>query len=280
MDRSCTLTGMLIGLVVLLTATTVRAGSKVTLGQRWPAAQQLPLDRIDHAPFDALLKKYVDPSGLVDYGRWKASSADMRALDAYLNLLSRGAPGQSVPRNAAMAFWINAYNAVTIRGILREYPTSSIRNHTARVFGYNIWKDLLLTVGGRGVSLSQIENDYLRRMGDPRIHFAIVCASIGCPKLRNEAYVAERLDEQLTDNARAFFADPRKLRYDARARQLAVSPILKWYAGDFGPTLQQQLATIAPYLSDPAARQAAASGAVRVTFLPYDWGLNDQAARR
>ncbi|MFV2070109.1 MAG: DUF547 domain-containing protein [Pirellulales bacterium] len=266
--------------MVLVPATGLLAGAKVTLGRQWPAGQQLRLDRIDHATFDVLLKKYVDPQGLVDYGTWKASPADMQGLDAYIELLSRGDPNRSGSRDATMAFWINAYNAVTIRGILREYPTSSIRNHTARVFGYNIWNDLLLNVGGRPVSLGQMENEILRKMGDPRIHFAIVCASIGCPKLRNEAYTPDRLEEQLAKNAHDFFADSQKFRYDPAASQMALSPILQWYASDFGATAEQQLATISPYLPDEAARQAAARGAARLSFLGYDWGLNDQARRR
>ena len=108
-------------------------------------------------------------------------------------------------RESQLAFWINAYNAVTIRGILREYPTTSIRSHTPRLFGYHIWKDLKLYVGGKPYSLDQIEYEVLRQMDEPRIHFATVCASISYPNLLNEAYVPGELEIQLAANAKDFF---------------------------------------------------------------------------
>ncbi len=178
-----------------------------------------------------------------------------------------------------MAFWINAYNAVTVRGILREYPTTSIRNHTAKIFGYNIWKDLLLVVGGRSYSLEDIEHKVLRHMRDPRIHFAIVCASKGCPRLRNEAYTAERLERQLDDNARHFFAQRQNFRYDPARRHFELSSILKWFGRDFGEDDRAVLRAIAPFLPESAS-QVASTGGVTVSYLTYDWSLNDQPARR
>jgi hypothetical protein len=200
----------------------------------------------------------------------------VRALDGYLNRLSAASFGPTTSREVQLAFWINAYNAVTVKGILREYPTSSIRNHTAKLFGYNIWKDLQLLVSGKPYSLDAMEHEILRKMGEPRIHFAIVCASVGCPPLRNEAYVAARIDQQLTDNAQVFFADPSKLQFDVNAGTLEVSPILSWFAADFGANAAEQLRIVAPYM--PAAAQALAGGGrARVSYLDYDWGLNDQA---
>ena len=115
-------------------------------------------------------------------------------------------------------------------------------------------------------------------MGDPRIHFAIVCASIGCPPLRNEAYTAENLDAQLTDNAKRFFADPKKFASSPQG-ELKLSKILSWFAEDFGPNQAAQLRTIAPYLPTPTAQSLANSGRARVSYLGYDWGLNDQGAQ-
>ncbi len=114
-------------------------------------------------------------------------------------------------------------------------------------------------------------------MGEPRIHFAIVCALIGCPRLLNEAYVPKKLDQQLTATARAFFADPNKFRYDAAQKSIAVSPILEWYGKDFGDTQAEQMRRIAPHLPDPAAQKVAESGNAQVTYLDYNWSLNDQA---
>jgi hypothetical protein len=167
-----------------------------------------------------------------------------------------------------------------VRGILREYPTTSIRNHTAKLFGYNIWKDLVLPVEGKNYSLEQIEHEVLRKMSEPRIHFAIVCASIGCPRLLNRAYSASELDEQLSANAKAFFADKSKFTFDARRRTIQVSPILEWFATDFGATSAEQLRTIAPYLPDEAARKLALSESASVSYLDYDWNLNDRKTVR
>jgi len=256
------------------------AGPIVTVGRNVPANQRVDVEGIDHSVWNALLTQYVDANGMVDYTTWKKSVDDVRNLDDYLVRLSGARFSQKSSPETRLAFWINAYNAVTVRGILREYPTTSIRNHTAKLVGYNIWKDLQLIVDGKPYSLEQIEHDILRKMGEPRIHFAIVCASIGCPRLLNEAYTSERLEAQLTTNTKAFFADRTKFRYDARAQTIAVSPILKWFAEDFGANQSQQLRRIAPYLPDAAAQQLAQNGAARVSYLEYDWGLNDRRSAR
>lgn len=259
--------------------TTCVAGPTVTVGRNVPANQQVPVDRINHSAWNSLLAKYVDTKGFVNYKSWKASAADQQSLDAYIQHLSAASFPANATREAKLAFWINAYNAVTVKGILKEYPTTSIHNHTAKVVGYNIWKDLQLLVEGRSYSLEAIEHEVLRKMGEPRIHFAIVCASIGCPRLLNEAYTADKLDEQLTVNTKAFFADPTKFNTDTRTGTIQVSPILSWFANDFGGSTAAQMKTIAPYV--PAQAQAlASSGNARVKYLGYDWGLNDQAKLR
>ena len=213
---------------------------------------------------------------MVNYSRWKATASDVSQLNDYLTHLSQADLKQRATRESKLAFYVNAYNAVTIHGILREYPTNSIRNHTAKVFGYNIWHDLLLRVGNGQLSLDQIEHEVLRKMREPRIHFAIVCASIGCPPLRNEAYRPERIENQLMDNARVFFADSTKFRYDADAARVEMSPILDWFGEDFGSTTAARLKAIAPYLPDEPSRRLAASGQAQVSFLDYDWGINDK----
>lgn len=262
--------------VVLVVVANSRAGGKVTVGQSWPANQRVSMDQIDHRPLDSLLQKYVDKRGMVNYTAWRANAADTASLDRYLAHLSQASLKVQASREGIFAYWINAYNAVTLKGILREYPTTSIRNHTAKVVEYNIWKDLLLVVGDQKVSLEDIEHKVLRKMNEPRIHFAIVCASIGCPKLSNRAFFPQSLDAQLTQNTRDFFADPTKFRSDSGAGQIQVSPILKWFAEDFGANTSEMLKRIAPYLPDQAAQQLAASGRASVGYLDYDWGLNDR----
>jgi hypothetical protein len=259
-------------MVVILPA--LVSGADIIVGPAIPAAQRRPLSRIDHSAWNTLLQKYVDDRGMVNYRNWQASSKDLQTLDQYLQQLGQS-NGQGT-REEKLAFWINAYNALTIKGILREYPTSSIRNHTAKVFGYNIWKNLKLQVGGTPVSLDDMEHQILRKMNEPRIHFAIVCASIGCPRLLNEAYQADTLDEQLTRNAKAFFADSTKFQYDSAQQTFRVSPILEWFGEDFGESTPAQLKRVAAWIPDPKVAQVAASGRGTITYLDYDWGLNAQ----
>lgn len=267
-------------LVAVASGQPAYAGSKVYVGSQIASSRQVSMDRIDHATWNVILRKYVDTDGMVDYRALHASSTDVRAIDGYLQTLSAANPQARASRDSQLAFWINAYNAVTVRGILREYPTSSIRNHTAKLYGYNIWKDLQLYVGGQPYSLEQIEHEVLRKMGEPRIHFAIVCASIGCPRLLNEAYVTDRVQQQLDTNARDFFARSQNFHYDQAGRRFHLSSILSWFDEDFGSNQAAQLRTIAAWLPSDAARQAAMQNAVRVSFLDYNWNLNEQATSR
>lgn len=252
------------------------AGTKVTVGGNLPANRQVSMDQIDTSQWDELLKRYVDTNGNVNYAAWKQSASDVRSLEAFLGYLSSANPNAPAAPAAKLAFWINAYNALTIHGILREYPTTSIRNHTAKLFGYNIWDDLLLTVGGKPYSLNQIEHEVLRPMGEPRIHFAIVCASRSCPRLLAEAYTSDRLDAQLNINTQVFFADAGNFRYDPSARRFQLSSILDWFGDDFGKDQAAQLRRIAPYLPTREAQDAASTNSVSVSYLDYDWGLNER----
>ncbi len=216
------------------------------------ATPHVSLDKVDHSVWDRLLKKRVDDNGMVDYAGWKASRSDMGALKQYLSVLGRGDPAASTTKQGKLAFWINAYNALTVYGILEVYPTSSIRNHTAKFIGYNIWDDLLLPVRNKKYSLNTMEHKILRKLGEPRIHFAIVCASIGCPRLLNEAYTPKKLESQLADNTRDFFSRQRNLQVDLNRRQVRVSSILDWFGKDFGPTPQKALARLAEYMPNDA----------------------------
>ena len=268
------LSGGLILVCAFLVLGTSGQSQTIVLGRNWPADQQVSVSDADHHSWSMLLGRYVDEQGNVDYAGWQKSTEGLQALDAYLNHLSQADLDTQASRPARMAFWINAYNAVTMRGILREYPTTSIQNHVSRFGGYNIWRDLLLLVDGKPYSLGQMEHDILRPMQEPRIHFAIVCASRGCPRLLDEAYTPARLEDQLTLGARSFFADPTKFRYESETNTIYVSPILNWYASDFGSNQREQFKTIAPFLPSDEARRITAQP--RVRFLDYDWSLNDQ----
>ncbi|MEL6108759.1 MAG: DUF547 domain-containing protein [Planctomycetota bacterium] len=262
-------------LIALATVSTVAwAGRPVYVGE--PTSRTIAISSIRHDDWNTLLQKYVDKDGLVDYAGWKANAADRAKLQQYLSHLSTASLKTNSTSNEQLAFWINAYNAVTVEGILREYPTSSIRNHTAKVVGYNIWKDLKLHVDDQSISLDAIEHQVLRKMSEPRIHFAIVCASIGCPRLLNEAYTPARLDEQLDINAKDFFSRQQNFRFDAGQNQFQLSAILNWFGQDFGASRGDQLRRIAAWLPSEAAKNAAASGNVSVAFLAYNWDLNQQ----
>ena len=247
--------------------------SSRTVGQRWPADKLAPIDQVDHSVFDQLLKKHVNADGQVNYKAWHQSTADRDALKSYLDTLSCADSDALSKREAILSYWINAYNAVTIEGILRVYPTTTIRNHTSESGGYNIWKNLMFNAGLKQVSLEDIEHKILRKMGEPRVHFAIVCASIGCPRLLNEAYVPDRLANQLAVNTKDFFSRPQNLQVSGNT--LMMSKIISWFGTDFAPSQQQQVQVLSKYFPQ-SAQQLAASGNYGVGFLEYDWNLNTQ----
>lgn len=269
----------LVGLLAVTVVTLVSlrlARPVVLIGQRWPAGERVGCREISHQPWSELLQRFVDGNGDVDYASWKDSDEAVRQLDEYLASLSRLDPKRPDEQQYEFAFWINAYNAATVRGILRQYPTSSIQNHVARIWGYNIWRDLRLKIGDTSYSLGEMEHTVLRPMNEPRIHFAIVCASRGCPRLLNEAYTADRLERQLQENTLAFFADPTKCSADAATHELRLSPILSWYAKDFGASTPAILRRIADWLPNDA-KILSRSKYVRIVYLDYDWNLNEQS---
>ena len=230
-----------------------------------------PVAAPDHAAFDTLLSRYVDEQGLVRYADWKRE--DENDLDAYLAELQAIDPASLTDRSEILAFWINLYNALTIDAILHFYPLESIRDKVSAL-GYNVWKDYEIEIAGEPRSLDEIEHGILRKMGEPRIHFTIVCASLGCPRLRREAYRGDRLDAQLDDAARTFFASKEHLMIDRATNTARLSAILDWFGRDFGRTKEDRLAFIAHHAS--AADSAfLVSGSARVSYLDYDWRLNE-----
>lgn len=266
---------LIAALFVILPLAAATASADVFVGVKTSGRKSL--DAIDHKPWGTILKKYVDKNGMVNYRALKASSTDMRTLNGYLNSLSSANPKLKTSKAGKLAFWINAYNAVTIHGILKEYPTSSIRNHTAKIFGYNIWKNLLLYVGGQPYSLDDMEHKILRKMNEPRIHFAVVCASIGCPRLLNQAYTVKGVDQQLEVNAKDFFSRRQNFRFDGRSFQL--SSLLDWYGSDFGASSSVQLKRYSRWMPTDQSRKAAAKGTGSISYLDYNWQLNQQPGR-
>ena len=220
---------------------------------------------------------------MVDYDAFAAAPE----FSAYLKRLAAFDPS-TLPQSDQVAFWIDAYNAYTIQLVNAHHERESIRNINKSfgfIRGYGPWKEKLAVVGGKALGLDDIEQDILRkRYREPRIHMALVCAAMGCPPLRSEAYVGSRLDAQLDDQVRAFvLQSPTKNRVDAAARIVYLSPIFvefRDYITDFGGTEAAVGKFIARYYPAGAERDLLVSGQFRVEKMPYDWTLNSQANAR
>ncbi len=232
---------------------------------------------IDHSAFDRLLRAHVTARGLVDYDAF-ARSPEFRG---YLEALER-VDADRLPAEARLALWINAYNAYTIELVNRHGERRSIRNINRTlgfIKGKGPWSEPIARVAGRTYTLDQLEHEIIRkRFREPRIHFALVCAAMGCPPLRREAYTAARLDEQLDDQARTFLLrSPTKNRVDAALGVAYLSPIFDWYGEDFGAGDTELLGYIGGFFPAGPARERLRRGDVRIEYTDYDWTLNSQA---
>lgn len=241
-----------------------------------------------HAAWGALLARHVlvaehGFASSVDYAGMQAERAQ---LGAYLAQLSAVTPQAYAgwSRAQRLAFLVNAYNAFTVELVLSRYPDlDSIKDLGSPL--QSPWKKKFFRLLGKTRHLDALEHGLIRAPGafdDARIHTALVCASVGCPMLRNEPYVAERLDAQLDDALRRFLSDRSRNRFDEGSARLAVSRIFDWYRKDFepGPTGTGSLTAVfarhAEQLADgDAARARIRAGSYRLEFLPYDWALND-----
>jgi hypothetical protein len=241
-----------------------------------------------HAVWDALLQRHVvvaqdGSASRVDYAGFQAEQS---RLQGYLDGLSSVTQAEysGWTREQQLAFLINAYNAFTVRLVLTRYPgLESIKDLGS--FLRSPWRKAFFVLLGAKRSLDDVEQGLIRAPGafdEPRIHFAVNCASIGCPMLRNKAYVAEGLDAQLEDSARRFLGDRSRNRYDPASGALQVSRIFDWYKADFEKgnrginSVPGFLARYADLLADGAvARAAVRQGQAQIRYLDYDWALND-----
>ncbi|WP_442508029.1 DUF547 domain-containing protein [Novipirellula sp. SH528] len=245
-------------------------------GPGFISPSQISFDEVSHESFDFLLGRYVDANGMVCYSQWQQYNSDVRKLESYLQSLTQVDPALPARHEAKMAYYINAYNAMTIWGILQEYPVASIQRIDGKRTSFAIFDDLKLWDGESYLSLNGIENDVLRPMKDPRIHFALVCAARGCPRLRNRAYNAEKLHWQLDDNAREFFSSYSRFHVSRAMRTVHMSPILDWYRDDFGQTDHEVVTTVFPYLPVRDQQWLTQHHDWRFKYLGYDWSLNAQ----
>lgn len=225
----------------------------------------------DHGVFDALLRKHVDSDGGVDYSALKS---DPTKLDDYLRNLER-VEFDRLGRDEKLALLINAYNAFTLRLILDNYPVDSIQDIPQE----QRWDAQRWNVGGNTWSLNQIEHEQIRpKFVEPRVHFALVCAAIGCPILRNEAYQADRIDEQLEDQSRYVHTHDRWFQFDAQNGVVRLTRLYFWYGGDFEQVAGSVLNFAAGY--SPELKRIIDGGTKpQIEWLDYDWKLNDKTNR-
>jgi len=214
---------------------------------------------IDHGPWNALLTKYVQNNGDVDY---KGFAKDVAALNSYLTLLANNKPQDDWSKNEKLAFYINLYNAATVKLIVDNYPVKSIKNIKRP------WGSKIVTLGDELISLGDVEHKILRKMNEPRIHFAINCASFSCPKLVNVAFTAQNMEQQLEAATKDFINDPTRNKIAAERAQL--SEIFKWYKKDF---ITSNSATVLEYI-DPYI-DVSLQAKTKVDYLKYDWNLNE-----
>jgi Protein of unknown function, DUF547 len=236
----------------------------------------------DDAAWDRVLQQFVTDAGRVNYAALKAHPADLERFLATLRAHSPLSDPRAFPtRESQLAYWINAYNALVIAGVVEAWPVSSVRQIGALPFSF-FWKKKF-TVGGRAMTLDEIEATLRKELAEPRIHFAIVCASLSCPRLAREAYTAENIDRQLDRAAREFIRDPRNVSIDVAHNRLKLSRIFRWYRGDFAASVQRQglpgtddpaVRYLRPY-ADPATLRALDElHHPRIDYFPYNWGIN------
>ena len=211
---------------------------------------------LDHSVWNNLLQKHVSKNGMVDY---KGFKSDRAKLDNYLKMLSSQEPTKDWSNNELLAYYINLYNAYTVDLILRNYPVKSIKDISSP------WTKEFIKVGDTEISLGGIENSILRKMNEPRIHFAINCASISCPKLLNEAYTAAKMEEQLERVTRDFINSDKNEISENSAK---LSSIFDWYKKDF-----KEDGSVIDYINKYSETRIKSGAAI--SYKEYDWNLNE-----
>ncbi len=239
------------------------AGCSITPRTFQPADPIAP-DRVSHQAWDRIVQAHVH-NGQVDYPAIQAGGK----LDGYLSELNRIDPTRLPRRQDQLAFWINAYNAFAVQGILEGYSPMTLWGR----YRYFIGRDY--RVGGTTINLYDLERQVLiEQFHEPLMHFAIVCASASCPKLQPWAYQPEKLGRQLVQVAKAFINDPTRNRFDRKQKVASLSMIFQLFEKDFAAAAGSVLTYIAGYVDDPELAKELAQPGYRIEFLEYDWSLN------
>ncbi|MDE2998607.1 MAG: DUF547 domain-containing protein [Gemmatimonadota bacterium] len=237
----------------------------------------------DFGALDRMLGRYVDSRGWVDYAGIKAEPTDLRTILMRLREASpESHPAMFPERDDRLAYWLNAYNALVIAGVVNAYPATSVRDIHPQPGFFKVFH----VVGGKSRSLDDIEHNIIRKeFGDPRIHAALNCGAASCPRLRPEVFLPDRLDEQLDAAVREFIRDPQHVRLDSSGGTLVLSKILDWFGSDFTDWYKRVYrvdnARITDYLSIHLAEEDRAylrsRPQITIKYLQYDWTLNDRA---
>lgn len=238
--------------------------------------------KADNAVYGELLGRYLtaSPDGVnrVDYAKWKASSEDMARLKAYIAYLTAQKPS-GFTRDQAFAYWANLYNALTLQVVLDNYPVASIKDIKSKGTGFfdvkawlGPWRTKLVKVEGKDLSLDDIEHEIMRpTFKDPRVHYSVNCASIGCPNLKTTPWTAEALEADLETGAKAFINSPRGVVVGDGGK-LKVSSIYVWFKEDFGGNDEGVIAHLRKYASPELAKKL--EGNPTLASDDYDWSLN------
>jgi len=270
LTRRTALLGLAATAALVTAAPAMAAPSSSLIDPHWQ--QSGAAGDVSHAAWAGFLGRYVRPGAggvnMVDYAG--VAPADKQALKGYIASLEAARP-TAMTRDAAMAYWINLYNAKTVDVILDNYPVDSIRKIGGGFFSSGPWDDKVVTVEGRTLSLNDIEHGILRPIwNDPRIHYAVNCASIGCPNLMTRPFTSGALAGMLDQSARAYVNHPRGARVEGG--RLTVSKIYDWYKVDFGNSDAGVIAHLRQYADGPLA--AALGGVSSISGTEYDWDLN------
>lgn len=246
----------------------------------WDQSDESSTEQMDHQRWGDILSKYLDgshPSAINRFNYVGVDQSDHQKLKNYIGYLT-GMDPRAFNKNEQFAYWINLYNALTVELVLREYPISSITKIKKRsfsfaaLFSFGPWDIEVAEVAGQPITLNDIEHRILRPIWqDHRIHFAVNCASLGCPSLYTEPFLALKIDEQLNESASDYLAHPRGVRFEGDV--LILSEIFDWYQEDFGDKPDEMLHTLSQYLPLPLAEQVKQhKGKLKYQ---YDWGLNE-----
>lgn len=253
-------------------------GFSSTAPQAWEDwAQSNPQDArvIDHGEWNSLLKKYIKPgkAGLNTFAYGKVSTTDKAALQNYIRSLE-AIEVTSYNRNEQLAYWINLYNAVTISVVLDHYPVKTIRDIDISGFLKNgPWQKELVTVEETPLTLDDIEHAILRPIWkDPRIHYGVNCASVGCPNLQTSAFTGKTVSAQLDRGANAYVNSTRGVEINRRGK-VSVSSVYSWFAHDFGNSEAGVMQHLLKYANPDLAEKLTRAG--RLSDTHYDWSLNE-----